>query len=307
MFAFVLKRLLSAIPTLFVIITLAFFLMHSVPGGPFDSERILPPEVEANLNAAYDLDKPLLVQYGLYLSKVVRGDFGPSFKYADFTVTEIIASGLPVSAKLGLTAMAVALVVGVLLGTIAALNQNSRTDYTVMAVAMTGIAVPNFVVAPLLSLVFGVYLGLLPVAGWNGGALQNMVLPVTAMALPFIAYIARMMRGSMIETLRATYIRTARAKGLRESVVIWRHAMPAAILPVVSFLGPATAGILTGSVVIEQIFGLPGIGKFFVQGALNRDYTLVMGVIIFYSFAIIIFNIIVDLLYRLLDPRVRQQ
>ncbi len=306
MFAFVLKRLLSAIPTLFVIITLAFFLMHSVPGGPFDSERILPPEVEANLNAAYDLDKPLLVQYGLYLGKVVRGDFGPSFKYADFTVTEIIASGLPVSAKLGLTAMAVALVVGVLLGTIAALNQNSRTDYTVMAFAMTGIAVPNFVVAPLLSLVFGVYLGLLPVAGWNGGAVQNMVLPVTAMALPFIAYIARMMRGSMIETLRSPYIRTARAKGLRESVVIWRHAMPAAILPVVSFLGPATAGILTGSVVIEQIFGLPGIGKFFVQGALNRDYTLVMGVIIFYSFAIIVFNIIVDLIYGLLDPRVRQ-
>lgn len=306
MIAFVLRRLLGAIPTLLVIITLAFFLMHSVPGGPFDSERVLPPEVEANLKSAYNLDKPLYVQYGLYLAGVAKGDLGPSFKYADFTVAEIIASGLPVSARLGLTAMAIALVAGVLLGTIAALRQNSLTDHAVMTVAMTGIAIPNFVVAPLLSLVLGVYLGLLPVAGWNGGALPNLVLPVAAMSLPYIAYIARLMRGSMIDTLHANYIRTARAKGLRESIVIWRHAMPAAILPVVSFLGPATAGILTGSVVIEQIFGLPGIGKFFVQGALNRDYTLVMGVIIFYSVAIIAFNIIVDVLYGLLDPRVRR-
>jgi oligopeptide transport system permease protein len=280
--------------------------MHSVPGGPFDSERVLPPAVEANLQAAYDLDKPLLVQYGLYLARIVRGDLGPSFKYSDFTVTELIASGLPVSAKLGVTAMVIALVVGVLLGTIAALRQNSKTDYAVMTLAMTGIAVPNFVVAPLLTLVFGVYLGLLPVAGWGDGALRNMILPVTAMSLPYIAYIARLMRGSMIDVLRSNYIRTARAKGLREILVIWRHAMPAAILPVISFLGPATAGILTGSVVIEQIFGLPGIGKFFVQGALNRDYTLVMGVIIFYSAAIIVFNIIVDLVYGLLDPRVRR-
>jgi oligopeptide transport system permease protein len=306
MIAFVLRRLLSAIPTLWVIVTFAFFLMHSVPGGPFDSERTLPPEVEANLEAAYNLDKPVIVQYGLYLADIVRGDLGPSFKYSDFTVAEVIASGLPVSAQLGLTAMSIALVVGVLLGTVAAIRQNSITDYSVMTIAMTGIAIPNFVMAPLLSLVLGVYLGLLPVAGWNGGALPNLVLPVTAMALPYVAYIARLMRGSMIEILRSNYIRTARAKGLRESVVILRHAMPAAILPVVSFLGPATAGILTGSVVIEQIFSLPGIGKFFVQGALNRDYTLVMGVIIFYSSAIIVFNIIVDLVYRVLDPRVRQ-
>jgi oligopeptide transport system permease protein len=306
MIAFVLRRLLSAIPTLWVIVTLAFFLMHSVPGGPFDSERTLPPEVEANLEAAYNLDKPVIVQYGLYLADIVRGDLGPSFKYSDFTVAEVIASGLPVSAQLGLTAMSIALVVGVLLGTVAAIRQNSITDYGVMTIAMTGIAIPNFVMAPLLSLVLGVYLGVLPVAGWNGGALPNLVLPVTAMALPYVAYIARLMRGSMIEILRSNYIRTARAKGLRESVVILRHAMPAAILPVVSFLGPATAGILTGSVVIEQIFSLPGIGKFFVQGALNRDYTLVMGVIIFYSSAIILFNIIVDLVYRVLDPRVRQ-
>lgn len=306
MFAFALRRFLSAIPTLFVIITLAFFLMHSVPGGPFDSERVLPPEVEANLKAAYGLDKPLIVQYGLYMGKVVRGDLGPSFKYSDFTVSEVIATGLPVSVRLGFTAMTIALILGVFLGTIAAIKQNSKIDYAVMTLAMTGIAVPNFVMAPLLSLVLGVYLGWLPVAGWNNGALPNMVLPVIAMALPYVAYIARLMRGSMIEILRSNYIRTARAKGLRESIVIWRHAMPTAILPVVSFLGPATAGILTGSVVIEQIFGLPGIGKFFVQGALNRDYTLVMGVIIFYSSAIIVFNVVVDLLYRLLDPRVRQ-
>ena len=214
----------------------------------------------------------------------------------------LLPAALRDAAKLGRDA----LVVGVLLGTVAAIRQNSITDYGVMTIAMTGIAIPNFVMAPLLSLVLGVYLGLLPVAGWNGGALPNLVLPVTAMALPYVAYIARLMRGSMIEILRSNYIRTARAKGLRESVVILRHAMPAAILPVVSFLGPATAGILTGSVVIEQIFSLPGIGKFFVQGALNRDYTLVMGVIIFYSSAIILFNIIVDLVYRVLDPRVRQ-
>jgi len=305
MITFALRRLLGAVPTLFVIITLSFFVMRAVPGGPFDGDRILPPEVEANLRAAYDLDKPLVTQYRLYLQKILQGDLGPSFKYADFTVAEVISSGLPVSLRLGLNAMCLALLFGISIGVAAAVRQNSLADYLSMSLAVTGIAIPNFVFAPLLSLIFGVYLGWLPVAGWNEGAARNMVLPVTAMALPYIAYIARLMRASMIEVLHSNYIRTARAKGLSETAIIWRHAMPAAVAPLVSFLGPATAGILTGSVVIEQIFGLPGIGKHFVQGALNRDYTLVMGVIIFYSTAIILLNIAVDLLYRVLDPRLR--
>ena len=236
---------------------------------------------------------------------MLTGDFGPSFKYRDFTVTELIAQGLPVSLRLGLSALIVAVLAGVTLGTLAALRQNSWLDHTVMSLAMTGIALPNFVVGPLLSLVFGVYLRLLPTGGWGGGAADHMVLPVIALALPYIAYIARLTRGSMIEVMRSNYIRTARAKGLPEWLVVRRHALKAGLLPVVSFLGPAAAGLITGSVVIETIFGLPGTGRYFVQGALNRDYTLVMGVVIFYASLIIVLNLIVDALYGLLDPRVR--
>ncbi|RMF11383.1 MAG: oligopeptide ABC transporter permease OppB [Alphaproteobacteria bacterium] len=303
--SYALRRLIGVVPTLLVIITVAFFMIRVAPGGPFDIERTLPPEIEANIKAAYDLDKPLVVQYIKYLGGVLTGDFGPSYKYKDFTVAELIGAGFPVSLKLGASAMLIALVLGVTLGTVAALRQNSALDYAVMTVAMTGIALPNFVIAPLLALVFGIYLSLLPVAGWSDGGMADMVLPVTAMALPYIAYIARLTRGSMIEVLRSNFIRTARAKGLPEHRVVTKHALRAALLPVVSFLGPATAGIITGSVVIEQIFQVPGIGRYFVQGALNRDYTLVMGVVIFYATLIMVLNLVVDLLYAVLDPRVR--
>jgi oligopeptide transport system permease protein len=312
MMAYALRRLLGAIPTLFVIVTLAFFMMRIAPGGPFDSERRLPPEVERNVKAAYNLDKPLGQQYLIYLGKLGHGDFGPSYKNKDFTVMQLIGIGLPVSARLGLCAMALALLLGTALGISAALKQNHWQDYSVMGVAMLGITIPTFVTAPILTLLFGIY-GIslfgheltLPVGGWNGGALRNMILPVTVLALPQIAIVARLMRGSMVEVLRANYIRTARAKGLPVSRIVLGHALRAAALPLVSYLGPALAAVLTGSLVVEQIFGLPGIGRYFVQGALNRDYTLVMGVVICYAALIILLNFLADMLYSILDPRVR--
>lgn len=307
MLSYALRRLIMLVPTLFVIITAAFFMMRLAPGGPFDQERNLPPEIEANIKAAYDLDKPLVVQYGLYLGGLLKGDFGPSYKYKDFTVSELIATGFPTSLKLGGSAIVIALVLGVAIGSYAALHQNSRTDHLVMTFAMTGIALPNYVIAPVLALVFGIHLKLLPVAGWSDEGIRHMVLPVVAMTLPYLAYIARLTRGSMIEVLHSHHIRTARAKGLPTRHIILRHALKPALLPVVSFLGPAIAGIVTGSVVIEQIFQLPGIGRYFVQGALNRDYTLVMGVVVFYATLIMILNLLVDLLYAALDPRVRYQ
>jgi len=303
MLRFAIKRLLTAIPTLLILIALAFALIRVAPGGPFDSEKKLPPEIEARLNAAYHLDEPLWQQFFRYLGNILQGDFGPSFAYKDFTVTELIATGFPVSLQLGAWAMLVALVAGVALGTWAALRQNTRTDYTVMATAMVGVSVPNFVVAPLAILLFAVLLGWLPAGGMGGW--QHLILPVLALALPQIAYIARLTRGSMIEVLRSDFIRTAKAQGLSERDIILRHALKPAMLPIVSYLGPATAAIITGSVVIEQIFGVPGLGRFFVQGALNRDYTLVMGVVVFYGVLIILFNFLVDIAYRWLDPRVK--
>ena len=305
MLRYTISRLAGALPTLLILIALAFFMIRMAPGGPFDSERVLPPEVEANLRAAYHLDEPLVQQFGRYLWNLVQGDFGPSFQYKDYTVTELIATGFPVSLRLGAAAMLLALIVGVSAGTWAALRQNRRTDHVVMAASMTGISIPNFVLAPLLILLFAVHLNWLPAGGFGGGALRNMVLPVIALALPQIAYIARLTRGSMIEVLRSNFIRTARAQGLPGRTVILRHALKPALLPVVSYLGPATAAILTGSVVIEQIFGVPGLGRYFVQGALNRDYTLVMGVVVFYGILIIAFNFVVDVLYAWLDPRVK--
>jgi oligopeptide transport system permease protein len=304
MFSFVAKRLLGAIPTLFAIMTIAFFMIRLAPGGPFSSERAVPPEIEANLNRVYHLDQPLVVQYWHYLKSVLVGDFGPSFSYKDYNVSELIWNGFPVSMQLGLTAVLLAVIIGSALGTIAALRQNRGTDYAVMGAAMTGITIPNFVMAPLLTLVLGVYLHVLPAGGWGDGyQIQYKILPIVALALPQIAYVSRLTRGSMIEVLRSNYIRTARAKGLSEWLTITRHAARAALLPVVSYLGPASAGIITGSVVIEQIFSIPGIGRYFIQGALNRDYTLVMGVVIFYGVLIICFNLIVDVLYGVLDPK----
>jgi oligopeptide transport system permease protein len=288
-----------------MLIALAFFMIRVAPGGPFDSERQLPPEVEANLMRAYHLDEPLYQQFGRYLGNLLRGDFGPSFQYKDYSVTELIMTGFPVSLRLGGSAMLLALLVGVSAGTFAALRQNRLADHSVMAVSMTGISIPNFVMAPLLILVFAVYLRWLPAGGLGGGSLRNMVLPVIALALPQIAYVARLTRGSMIEVLRSNFIRTARAQGLTTLNIVLRHALKPALLPVVSYLGPATAAVITGSVVIEQIFGVPGLGRYFVQGALNRDYTLVMGVVVFYGMLIIAFNFLVDLLYAWLDPKVK--
>lgn len=305
MYKYVLRRLLQAIPTLLIVITIAFFLMRLAPGGPFAGERALPPEIEANLKAAYNLDKPLFFQYTDYLKNVLQGDFGPSFKYTDFTVSELIMTGFPVSLKLGVSAIILALIFGITFGSIAAIRQNSMLDYLLMGTSMIGIAIPNFVLAPIMTLVIGVYLNLLPVGGWNDGAIQNMVLPVLSLALPQVAYVARLTRGSMVEVLGMQYIRTARAKGLPERLVVIRHALKSALLPVVSYLGPATAAVITGSVVIEQIYGLPGLGRYFVQGALNRDYTLVMGTVIFFGSLIIVFNLIVDIIYGWLDPQIR--
>jgi len=306
MLAYTLRRLGIAIPTLLIIATASFFLMRAAPGGPFDAEADLEPEVLENIRAAYDLDKPLLTQYRIWLSGVLRGDFGPSLVYKDFSVSELVGIGLPVSIKLGVAAIIVALVIGGLGGIFAALRQNSLVDYSVMAVAMTGIAVPSFVIAPILALVFGLYLSLLPVAGWDGGAWRNMVLPVIALALPQVAVIARLMRGGMLEILRSPFVRTARAKGLSESRIVFRHVLPSAGIPLVSYLGPALAGIMTGSLVIELIFNLPGVGRYFVQGALNRDYPLVMGVVIIYASMIILLNLLADLALAALDPRIRK-
>ncbi len=305
MLAFGIRRIIFAIPTLFIVVAVAFFMMRLAPGGPFDKERAVPPEIERNLLAAYDLDKPIHEQFFIYLSKAVRGDLGPSFTYKDFSVSELIAQGAPVSIRLGLTALTLALVIGLLLGTLAALNQNSPLDYMVMGTAMIGITIPNYVIGPVLTLIFGVWFSLLPTAGWGGGALANMILPVTALALPQIAIVSRLTRGGMIEVLRSNFVRTARAKGLPERQVIFRHALQAGVLPLVAYLGPAAAALVTGSLVIEQIFQLPGIGRFFVVGAIQRDYTLVMGVVILFASLIIILNMVADLIVAWLDPRVR--
>lgn len=302
MLSYALRRLLGAIPTLFILLTLAFVMMRAAPGGPFDADRELPPQVRANLEAKYHLDEPLYQQYGRYIWDIAHFDFGPSFQYRDTSVNDLIASGFPVSLKLGAASLAFALIFGIPLGMLAALRQNRPADYGAMAIAMLGISIPNFVLAPLMILVLAVYNDWLPAGGLGGW--QNYVMPVLALGTAMMAYVARLARGSTIEVMRSNYIRTARAKGLSAARVVWVHALPAALTPIVSFLGPAAAGIITGSVVIETIFGIPGLGQFFVQGALNRDYTLVMGVVLFYGILIVAFNLAVDLLYGWLDPRV---
>ena len=270
------ERPVGLVPTMVVLITIAFFLIRVAPGGPFDSEKKLPPEIVANLEAQYHLDEPLLQQYFRYLGQIVSGDFGPSFHYLDQSVNELIGRGFPVSATIGGLAILLAFFAGILIGVTAALRQNTAVDYSVMGVAMLGISVPNFVIAPLLILGLAIYGGWLPAGGWDW-SWQRMVLPVVTLALPVIAYIARLTRGSMIEVLHSNYIRTARAKGLPERVVLLRHALKPALLPVISYLGPATAALITGSVVVERIYNIPGLGSYFVQGALNRDYTLAEG------------------------------
>lgn len=304
MLPFILRRLFTAIPTLLVVVTLSFFLMRVAPGGPFDLEQPLEAKVMANLRRIYQLDQPLYAQYLTYLGALLRGDFGPSFYFRDFSIAELFRQGLPVSMRLGASALLLALAIGGPLGVLAAFRQNRSADYAVMGFATAGITIPNFVVAPVLQIVFGLTLAWLPVAGWNGGALRNSILPIVTLALPQIAVIARMTRASMIETLRANHIRTLRAQGL-SGTTIALHALRGAALPVVSYLGPAAAALLTGSVVVENIFSIPGIGRYFVEGALNRDYTLVMGTVVVVAIFVLVFNLVVDLLYALLDPRVR--
>jgi len=305
MLRFLVRRLVVAIPTLFVVITVAFFMMRAAPGSPFDNDRRLPPEIKANVEKKFGMNRPLGVQCVDYLGGVLHGDFGPSLKYQDKTVLDVLRENYPVSLRLGLTAIVIATLTGVSLGVLAALRQNQAADYVTVGVAIVGVTIPSFVTAPLLQLVFGSKLGILPIAGWDSGALPNMVLPVAVLALPQIAIISRLTRAGMIEALHSNWVRTARAKGLPEHQIVTRHALRAAILPLVSYLGPACAGLLTGSLVVERIFNLPGLGKFFVVSALQRDYTVVMGMVIVYAVLILLLNLLADLLQAGLDPRVR--
>lgn len=305
MLIYVTRRLLTAIPTLFVIVTLAFFLIRVAPGGPFNQERGLSPEIRANLEAQFGLNDPLWLQYANYLGNLLRGNFGPSYNLPDFTVAELFANGLPISIQLGASALLLALILGCAMGTFAALHQNRAADYAVIATATAGSTIPTFVIAPVIQLVFGLTWTLLPIGGWNDGALLNRIGPTITLALPQIAIVARLMRGSMIESLRSHHIRTARAMGLSEWSVVVRHAMRGALLPIVSYAGPAAAALLTGSIIVETIFAIPGVGRYFVDAALNRDYTLVMGTVVVIAIFTIVFNLIVDILYAVVDPRVR--
>jgi oligopeptide transport system permease protein len=304
---YTLRRLLGAVPTLFLVIVLAFLLVHAAPGGPFDDQRALPPEIELNIAAAYHLDESLPRQFLRYLSGVIRGDFGPSYSYRDYTVSELIGRSFPVSLQLGALAMLLAVVIGIGAGTVAALRKHTAVDKLVMGFAMTGISIPVFVVAPVLVLLLAVHLQWLP-ASWTGGeGWSRLLLPVISLALPQIAYVARLSRASLIDVMASDFIRTARAQGLGTAKIIRYHALKPAMLPVLSYLGPAVAAVLTGSVVVEQIFGIPGLGQLFVRGSLNRDYTLVLGVVIFYASLIVLFNLVVDLLYGVIDPRIRHR
>ncbi|KDA01461.1 ABC transporter permease [Hyphomonas oceanitis] len=308
--AYTFRRLLIAIPTMLAIITMAFLMMRAAPGGPFDGERKLPAATEQAIAAKFGFDKPLHEQYFNYVGGVLQGDFGPSYKTLGKSVNQLIADGLPISLTIGSLAMLLGLGLGTLLGVFAGLRQNTAADFTVMGVAMAGISIPTFVTGPILILLLSLGAGIFAVGGLGeypniGMNWHNMTLPVVALALPQIAIISRLMRASIIETMRSNHIRTARSKGLSEQQVIVRHALPAAMLPLISYAGPAMARVMTGSVVIEKIFGLPGLGSYFVNGALNRDYTLVMGAIIVYAGLIVILNLVADVLYAVLDPKVK--
>ncbi|KYF60745.1 ABC transporter [Sorangium cellulosum] len=303
MSTYAIKRLLSIIPTLLLVATLVFVLVRIVPGGPFDQERAVPVEVQRQLDAKYHLNDPVLKQYGDWLlALVTKGDLGPTFKYPNRTVNEIIALSLPVSMQLGFWAMLFALAMGIPLGVIGAIRQNTWKDTAAMAVAMVGLSVPRYVLAPLLMLVFSLKLYWFPVARWE--TWRHMVLPIICAGLPVAAYIARLTRGGMLEVIRSDFIRTARAKGLSERKVVLKHALRGGLLPVVSFLGPGFSGLLVGSLVVEKIFNIPGMGRYFVEAATNRDYNLVMGVMLVYGFLLMLFNALVDVAYAFIDPRV---
>lgn len=296
-----LSRLLEALFTLWLLATLCFVLLRAAPGGPFDTEKSAPPEVQAALAEQFRLDQPLIMQYGAWLADVARGDLGPSFQYPDYTVNQLIARALPVSLLNGGLALLLALLVGIPLGVFAALRAGQWMDRALMLLAGLGLAIPKFVAAPLLVLLFAVTLNWLPAGGW--GEWQNIVLPVIALALPNLAYCARLTRASMLETLSADYLRAARARGFSESRLLFSHALKPALLPVIAWLSPALINVVTGSAVVEQVFGIPGMGRYFVQGALNRDYTLVLGVVLVVGALIVLINTLVDMLRAWLDPR----
>jgi oligopeptide transport system permease protein len=291
---------------MFIIVTLSFFMMRAAPGGPFSREREIPANVLANILKKYNLDESLPRQYLRFLGDVLRGDLGPSFKVKDFTVNELIGQSLPNSIILGLTSLSIALVLGVAVGIISALKQNSAADYAAMSLAVTGISVPLFVAGPVLMLIFAVWFKALPTSGWITGrqGFKALILPAITLSMPYFAYIARLSRASILETLRSDYVRTARAKGLSWPVILFKHVLKGALLPVVSYLGPACAGVVTGSVVVESIFAVPGLGTYFVRSAINRDYTLIMGTVIVYSLILILMNLVVDIIYGFLDPRI---
>ncbi|MGR5287680.1 oligopeptide ABC transporter permease OppB [Vibrio maritimus] len=301
---YILRRLCIAIPTLLFIALVSFWLMHIAPGGPFDMERPMPEVVRANIEAKFHLNEPFLIQYGIYIKNFLQGDLGPSFVYQDFTVTQLVAQSWPVSAVLGVLSFCISVPVGMILGTLAALNRNSRLDYFLMSLSMTGVVIPAFVLAPVLVTIFSVHLGWLPAGGWENGAAAFLVLPVLSLAIGSVASIARVMRGAMIETLNQPYIRTAQAKGLSTSYILFHHALRPSLIPVVAMLGPAFVAVVTGSVIIDIFFGTGGMGQHFVSGALNRDYGLVMGITLIVASLTILFNLIVDILYTVIDPRI---
>jgi oligopeptide transport system permease protein len=307
MLSYALRRMAGIVPTLLVIVTLSFAIIRLAPGGPFDQEQTLAAPVRANLERLYGLDQPLPVQYLRYLRSLVHGDFGPSLRQRDFTVSELIGQGLPLSAALGLCAILLALLTGIPAGMAAALWRNRGVDFAVTSLAAAGIALPAFVTGPLLALLFGLHLHWLPVAGWEAGSARYLLLPALTLALPVSANLARLMRASLLEVLRSPYVRSARARGLGSLRVLWRHALPPAMLPVLSYLGPAVAFVVTGSLVVETVFGLPGTGRYLVQGAIDRDYPLVMGMIVVYGALTLLLNLLVDLAYGWLDPGVRHE
>jgi oligopeptide transport system permease protein len=302
---YALLRILGALPTLLLVIALAFLMVRAAPGGPFDATRVLPPDIEQNIARVYHLDEPLARQFVRYLGGLLQGDLGPSYLYRDQDVSTLIAASLPASLQIGALAILLALVIGVTAGIAAALSKNGWVDRLVTGFAMAGISVPVFVVAPLMALLFGVYLDWLPVSWTGGTGVTRLVLPVIALALPQIAYIARLTRGSMISVLGSDFVRTARAQGLRTRSIVRYHALKPAMLPLLSYMGPAIAAVLAGSVVIEQVFSIPGVGQLLIRGSLNRDYPLVLGIVIFYATMVIALNLLVDLLYGLVDPRIR--
>lgn len=303
---FIIRRIIGLIPTLLIIITVSFFIIRVAPGGPFDREKRLPPEIMKNIEKKYNLDEPIIQQYARYMFDVLRLELGPSFAYHDHDVNYFIAHSLPKSLILGSLSLLFAVTFGIGLGMISALKQNSGLDYTAMTLAVFGITVPNFVVGPVLMYFFALKLGWLPTSGWITGRFGwvTIIMPLITLTLPYFAYIARLSRASILEVLRSDYIRTARAKGLRDSVIMFKHVLKGSLLPVVSYLGPAFAGIVTGSVVVERIFRIPGLGQFFVQSAFNRDYTLLMGTVIVYSIILVLMNFFVDIAYGYLDPRI---